>query len=107
MIVKRTLGQTDIGKCDVVEATNGSEGLTQVAAEKPDMVLCDSNMPEISGIEFLKQLRESGATVNFGFITSESGEEVRTLAMETGAQFIITKPFTAQSLNAALVPCMA
>jgi len=107
MIVKRTLGQTDLGKCEVVEAENGAVGLTQVESEKPDFVLCDWNMPEMSGIEFLQKLRESGSTVTFGFITSESGENIKALAMETGAQFIITKPFTAQCLNAVLMPCVA
>lgn len=107
MIVKRTLGQTDVGKCEVVEATNGAEGLAQIESEKPDFVLCDWNMPEMSGIDFLKQLRESGSEVSFGFITSESGDDIRTLAMESGAQFIITKPFTAEALNAALMPCVA
>ena len=107
MIVKRTLGQTDVGKCAVVEAENGADGLTKVSTEKPDLVLCDWNMPEMSGIEFLKKLRESGSHVKFGFITSESGQDIRNLAIETGAQFIITKPFTAESLNAAVAPCVA
>lgn len=107
MIVKRTLGQTDVGKCTVVEAENGADGLAKVGSEKPDLVLCDWNMPEMSGIEFLKKLRETGSKVNFGFITSESGQDIRSLAIDTGAQFIITKPFTAESLNAAVSPCVA
>ena len=107
MIVKRTLSQTDVGKCDVVEAENGADGLAKVASEKPNLVLCDWNMPEMSGIQFLQKLRESGNHVNFGFITSESGAEIKTLALETGAQFIITKPFTAESLNSAISPCVA
>ena len=107
MIVKRTISKTDVGKCDIVEAENGLQGLEKVAAEKPDLVLCDWNMPEMSGIEFLQKLRESGSHVPFGFITSESGEEVRHLAFDSGAQFIITKPFTAESLNTALTPCVA
>jgi len=107
MIVKRTLGKTDLGKCDVVEAENGAEGLAMVGPENPDLVLCDWNMPEMSGIEFLKKLREAGSQVAFGFITSESGADIKTLAMDTGAQFIITKPFTAESLNNAVSPCMA
>ncbi len=107
MIVKRTLGQTDLGKCDVVEAVNGADGLSKVESESPDFVLCDWNMPEMSGIDFLKQLRDAGSEVAFGFITSESSDETKTLAMDTGAQFIITKPFTAESLNAALMPCVS
>ena len=55
MIVKRTISKTDVGKCDIVEAENGVQGLEKVAAEKPDLVLCDWNMPEMSGIEFLQK----------------------------------------------------
>ncbi len=106
MIVKRALGQTDVDKCIVVEAANGTEALSLVAAEKPDLVLCDWNMPQMSGIDFLKQLRASGSSTTFGFITSESAHEVKTAAIDAGAQFLISKPFTAESLNAALMPCV-
>lgn len=102
MIVKRTLTKTDIGKCEVVEAENGVQALEQVTAESPDLVLCDWNMPEMSGIDFLKQLRETGSDVKFGFVTTESGEDAKNLAMESGAQFIIKKPFNAETLNAAV-----
>ncbi|MEZ6132891.1 MAG: response regulator [Planctomycetaceae bacterium] len=107
MIVKRTLAQTDLGRCDVVEAENGADGLAKVQAEKPGMVLCDWNMPEMNGIEFLMKLRATGSQVKFGFITSESGQQVRDQAMDAGAQFIITKPFNVESLNAAILPCLA
>ncbi len=106
MIVKRTLSQTDVGKCDVVEAENGAQALEKVSSEKPDFVLCDWNMPEMSGIEFLQKLRATGSTVTFGFITSESGEEIKTLAMNSGAQFVVTKPFNAETLNSVLSPCL-
>lgn len=106
MIVKRTLGQTDVEKCEVIEAQNGAEGLEKVRSEGPDLVLCDWNMPQMSGIEFLRQLRGEGSTVPFGFITSESAKNVRTKALEAGAHFILTKPFTAESLNSALMPCV-
>jgi len=106
MIVKRTLAKTDLGKCDIVEAENGAQGLEKVTSDNPGLVLCDWNMPEMSGIEFLVALRESGSKVTFGFITSESGEDVKTLAIDSGAQFIITKPFNADSLNSELLSHM-
>lgn len=104
MIVKRTLAQTDLGKCQIVEAENGAVGLQKVAAEAPDLILCDWNMPEMSGIQFLQELRASGCRTEFGFITSETGANIGELAMESGAQFIITKPFNVESLNAVLCP---
>ncbi len=106
MIVKRTLHRTSLGRCDVVEAANGAEAITQLDAEHPDIVLCDWNMPRMTGIELLRALRHSGSQVTFGFITSESSDEVRAEAIDSGAQFIISKPFTAESLNAALKPCV-
>ncbi|MEZ6123599.1 MAG: response regulator [Planctomycetaceae bacterium] len=107
MIVGRTLSQTDVGKCTVVEAVNGAEGLQKLQAEQPDIVLSDWNMPEMTGIQFLQKLRESGSRVIFGFITSETGQEIRDLAIDSGADFIIRKPFTAQTLNTELQPCLA
>lgn len=106
MIVKRTLGKTDVGSCDVTEAVNGAEALELATSEHFDLVLCDWNMPEMPGIEFLKKLRASGCEVTFGFITSESGQDARSLAMGSGAHFILTKPFTAESLNAVLTECL-
>lgn len=102
MIVKRTLAKTDIGSCAIVEAENGAQALDQVSSENPDLVLCDWNMPEMSGIEFLEKLRDSGSEVKFGFVTTESSPEARSAAMDAGAQFLIKKPFTADTLNAAL-----
>lgn len=100
MIVKRTLFQTDLGKCNVIEAEDGAQALSMVQEDTPDLILCDWNMPTMSGIDFLKELRATGSEVPFGFITTESGEQSRELAMETGAQFLIKKPFNADALNA-------
>lgn len=106
MIVKRTLGQTDLGPCDIVEAENGKDALEKLAAESPGLVLCDWNMPEMPGLAFLKEVRAKGINVPFGFITSESSEEVRSQAIAAGANFVLIKPFSAEFLNEALQPCI-
>ena len=46
----------------VCTATNGEEGLAQVAKEKPDLVLMDIQLPGINGIEAFKQIRGNAAT---------------------------------------------
>ena len=94
MIVTRTLRQAGFGEHGYVEAGDGAEGLAAVASESPDLVLSDWNMPEVSGIEFLQQLRAAGNQVRFGFVTSESTDAMRALAAESGALFLIAKPFT-------------
>lgn len=106
MIVLRTLRQSGIGEHDYVEATNGAEGLKVATAGGVDLVLSDWNMPEMSGLEFLKALRATGAEIPFGFITSESNEDMKVAAIEAGARFLITKPFTADDVRAALGPAL-
>lgn len=95
MIVKRTLKQAGFGDATMNEATNGKEGLDAINADAPDLVLCDWNMPEMTGIELLRALRADGNDVKFGFVTSEGTAEMRQQAQEAGALFLISKPFTA------------
>jgi two-component system, chemotaxis family, chemotaxis protein CheY len=95
MIVVRTLRQAGFNGHDVIEAENGREGLQKAQADEPDLILCDWNMPEMSGIEFLRALRASGSQIPFCFVTSEGSEEMRTVAAESGAIGLIAKPFTA------------
>lgn len=102
MIVVRTLRQAGYAGHDVVEAENGREALDLVGTEAPDLILSDWNMPEMTGIEFLRALRGSGSAIPFCFVTSEGSEEMRTIALQAGAVALITKPFTAESFADAL-----
>ena len=90
-----------------VEANNGAEALALIPEQKPDLVLSDWNMPEMKGIDLLKKLRETGNQIKFGFITSESSPEVRKEAADAGASFLVTKPFTPNSFEAAIRPLLA
>lgn len=102
-IVRRALGATTAyASADVVEAADGSEALGVIAAERPDVVLSDWNMPEMTGIELLEALGAAGTVPPFGFVTSESTPEMYDRAMAGGARFLVSKPFTPQSLESAL-----
>ena len=107
MIVLRTLKQAGFDDHQTVEAGSGVEALEVIAKESPGLVLSDWNMPEMKGIELLKKLREKGNEVPFGFITSESGEDIAQQAEEAGAKFVVTKPFTAQKFTDILTPILA
>ena len=85
-IVVRTLRQAGYGHCDVIEATDGRDGISKVHSEQPDLVLSDWNMPEMSGIDFLSALRASGDDRPFGFVTSEGSEPMRETAARAGAR---------------------
>ena len=101
-IVIRTMRQAGYGHHDIVEAENGKEGFDLVQAEQPDLVLSDWNMPEMTGIDMLCALRAAGNDVKFGFVTSEGSEEMRTRAAQSGAAFLIAKPFTPEAFEEAL-----
>ena len=57
MIVSRTVRQA-VGECTIREAGNGLEGLAAIREQRPDLVLCDWNMPEMSGFELLCALKK-------------------------------------------------
>ena len=105
-IVMRTLRQAGYGHVEVVEASNGSEALSLVASAQPDLVLSDWNMPEMTGLDFLRSLRSSGDGRPFGFVTSEGSPQMRSTAESAGAQFLIAKPFTAEAFRDALEPVL-
>jgi two-component system chemotaxis response regulator CheY len=107
MIVKRSLRQTGLGPMEVVEADNGRAALEHLQREPADLVLCDWNMPEMTGIELLRKLKDESVPVRFGFVTSESTEEMRAQAQEAGALFLLSKPFTAEMLRAELAALAA
>ena len=103
-LVKRALRQAGYGALEVGEAGNGVEALDLLRMNAPRLVLSDWNMPEMIGIDLLKRVRANSCNVLFGFITSENSDTIRERAMEAGASFLITKPFTAETIEAALAP---
>ena len=103
MIVKRALMGIDrFASATLVEAGDGREALAEIERQRPDLILSDWNMPEMSGIQLLEALRTQGIDVPFGFVTSESTPEMHDRAVSTGARFLVSKPFTPESLVQAL-----
>lgn len=100
MIVARALRQSGMGNnLELGEAEDGAEGLALAASFDPDLILSDWNMPEMNGVEFLKNLRSTGNGTRFGFITSETHPAIKAQALEAGADFLITKPFSADKFG--------
>ena len=59
----------------VAEADNGIEGLEAIRKYHPDLLICDIRMPQMDGIEMLKQLRAEGNDVSVIFLTAYRSEE--------------------------------
>ncbi len=106
-IVARTLKQAGFEAHAVAEAENGVQAFDAIKAAPPDLVLSDWNMPEMNGIELLQKLRSEGHSVKFGFVTTEGTPEMRKLAMDSGALFLIAKPFTPETFQHVLQPVLA
>ena len=103
-IVMKALRQAGYGSHATVEAANGKEGLEQVEKEKPDLVLCDWNMPEMTGIEMLVEMKRLEIATPLCFVTSEATQSMRDQADEAGAAAFLTKPFTSDEMERALSP---
>ncbi|MAG32135.1 MAG: response regulator [Deltaproteobacteria bacterium] len=101
-IVMRGLRQAGYGNHDYDEAGDGKQALENVTEAAPDLVLCDWNMPEMTGIELLEALNAQEVKLNFCFVTSEASEDMKSRARENGACGFITKPFTEDTLQDAL-----
>jgi two-component system, chemotaxis family, chemotaxis protein CheY len=104
MIVQRVIRQAGFRGLAMGEAENGVQAMEVLREEHPRLILSDWNMPEMSGIDFLLQVRATNNRVPFGFVTSEATKEIKSLAIRSGATFLITKPFTPEDVQDALTP---
>ncbi len=89
---------------DVREATNGKEALEMCRASMPDAILLDWNMPVMTGIEFLIELRripEGGDPIVL-FCTTENDMGFIRRAIDAGANEYIMKPFDSEILRSKL-----
>jgi len=85
----------------VVTACDGREALFAARREKPDLILLDIMMPEMSGYEFIRVYRKERDTPII-LLTARMEETDKVLGLELGADDYITKPFGMRELVARL-----
>jgi two-component system phosphate regulon response regulator PhoB len=87
---------------DVVRTPDGEEALVLAQEEKPDLVILDWMIANLSGIEVCRQLRRLPATANLPIVmlTARAEEADRIRGLETGADDYVTKPFSPRELIA-------
>ena len=102
-IVKNTFSEMKI-PCNFIEAANGKEALQELMNNEVHLVLLDWNMPEISGLEFLKMVRAMDKYKNLPIImvTSESAKYNVIEALKSGATDYIIKPVNEKKFVAKL-----
>ena len=88
----------------VTEACDGREALDACLASAPDVILLDWNMPVMSGMDFLRALRESAipSRPKVVFCTTENGMAYIRAAIDAGADEYVMKPFDRDTLESKL-----
>ena len=101
-IINRALRQAGFDAHPVSEASDGLAAMAAIETDPPGLVLVDWNMPQMSGMELLRTLRNRGNSVPFGFVTASASPQMRYQAQQAGALFLIAKPFTTEAFTEAL-----
>ena len=85
----------------VVAAADGREALERFRADRPDLILLDLMLPELSGIEVTRIIRaESGVPIVM--LTAKDSELDKVVGLELGADDYVTKPFSLRELSARI-----
>ncbi len=87
----------------VGEARTGAEALQAVADLGPDLVLLDIYLPDISGLEVLRRLRQEGGSVDVLVVTAARDVETVKESIRGGAVQYLIKPFTAEVMRDRLL----
>lgn len=85
----------------VITASTGQEGLSFVTSHFPDLVLLDLGLPDIDGIEIIKQIR-SWSQIPIIVISARTQEQEKVLALDSGCDDYLTKPFGTSELLARI-----
>ena len=98
-IVKNIL--TQLGYKSVVEADDGTTAINVLKQEKIGLIISDWNMPKMTGLDLLKNVRANPewAKIPFIMVTAEAQQDNIILAVKAKVSQYIVKPFTADTLG--------
>ena len=102
LILTRTLAEFGY---DVCQAANGKEALAVLEGHQDvSLVLVDWNMPEMNGLEFVKNVRADDrySQMKLMMVTTETQVEQMITALEAGANEYVMKPFTKEVIEGKL-----
>jgi len=95
---------TELGITQIFEAKDGRQALEFIdtAFDFVDMVVCDWNMPSMSGVELLRQIRTVDTSLPFLMVTGRDDMDSVVEAKSSGVTAYIRKPFSAAQLEAKM-----
>jgi two-component system chemotaxis response regulator CheY len=100
-ILRRVLVQTELPLGTVFEAGDGGQGLNLLKEHRVDVILSDMNMPNMDGVEFLKNVRQmpEHRETPFIMITTEGSQAKVKEVADLGGTCYVKKPFTCDQLR--------
>lgn len=96
--ISKTLSQSDLG-VETAYTTKAKEALNMINQSKFDMVITDIRMPEMSGIDLLREVKEKFPETGVVIMTAYGSTEVQQEASKRGSIFYIEKPFDIKVLK--------
>jgi DNA-binding response OmpR family regulator len=93
-------------KYDVDTATNGVEALVAVSQQRPDVVLLDIHMPEMNGIDALREIMKVDQSIGVIMVTGNTQLSITVEAIRNGAFGYIPKPFDFRYLDHLIAACL-
>lgn len=89
---------------EIYEAADTRNALLQIAEHRPDMILLDWMLPDLSGVDFARRLKKESDTADLPIImlTARAEEDDKIRGLESGADDYLTKPFSPRELMARI-----
>ncbi|MCL0056640.1 response regulator [Dehalococcoidia bacterium] len=87
---------------EVIEAANGVEAVQKYKEERPDAVMLDITMPNMDGLEALKQVRKIDPGARIAMVTAMGQQSIVLEAIKAGARDFVVKPFDPNRVLAAV-----
>jgi len=84
----------------VIEAADGEAALAEIERSRPDLVILDLGLPDISGLDLIRIVRSGGSAVPILVLSSRADEKGKVEALDLGADDYVTKPFGTAELFA-------
>src|SRR3981189_2484434 len=88
--------------CEVARRETGGEALRRIELSKPDLILLDIMLPDVSGFDVCRDIRKAGLRVPIIILSAKTEEIDVVVGLEIGADDYITKPFRARELLARI-----
>lgn len=103
-IIMKTVRMAGVDVSEFKEAGDGEEALTKLSEGPIDLMMCDINMPGMSGTELVKKVREDNSYdgTKIIIVSTESSDDFIESMKETGADGYVTKPFTPEKIQKKL-----